>query len=203
MIEILEKGGVVLWVIIAVGLAALVVIIERMLFFRSIRLHEQTLQERLKGTLYSGRFEEALALCTQNLSPLASLLRVALMHRTLPEVDRKDALQNAASQEILRMEHNLHILGTVSHIAPLLGLLGTVTGIMNAFGILGSVGAISDPTVLAKGISEALLTTVGGILVAIPTVMFYNHFVRKVQRLVTRLEQQASDVLLMIAGRAN
>jgi len=201
MLDVLEKGGPVLWLLIVIGLGSVWVIIERLFFFHTVDLDEAKLRERLQGTLYAGRWEEALALATQNQSPLASLLRAGILQRNLPEADRKDAVVNAASQEVLRLENNLHLLQTVSHIAPLLGLLGTVTGCMHAFGILGNAGTVSDPSVLARGISEALINTVAGILVAVPNVMFYNHFVRKVQKVSIRLEQQATDLLLMLAGR--
>ena len=96
------------------------------------------------------------------------------------------------------LEKGLSALGTISHIAPLLGLLGTVTGTMRAFGVLGRFGAVSDPAALASGVSEALITTVGGIIVAVPVVIFYNFFVTKVNVILTKLENQVNILVTLI-----
>jgi len=107
-------------------------------------------------------------------------------------------MKDAMSQEIPRLEKNVSALDTIAHISPLLGLLGTVTGTMKAFGVLGTFGAVTDPTFLAKGISEALVTTVAGILVAVPAVVCHNWFVGKVDNILIRLEYQVSEIVLLI-----
>ena len=107
-------------------------------------------------------------------------------------------LQEAANQEIPHLERYLSFLGSIAHISPLLGLLGTVTGNIQAFGVLGSFGAVSDPSILAKGISEALITTAAGIIVAIPAVIFYNYLVDKVGKILIKMESQVNDMLILL-----
>jgi biopolymer transport protein ExbB len=112
----------------------------------------------------------------------------------------KELILEGASQEIPALEKFLSSLGTIAHVAPLLGLLGTVTGNIRAFGILGSFGAVGDPSLLAKGISEALLTTAAGIIVAIPTLAFYNYLVGKVNHLIIRMENRVNEMILILKG---
>jgi biopolymer transport protein ExbB len=99
------------------------------------------------------------------------------------------------------MEKFLSSLGTIAHISPLLGLLGTVTGNIQAFGVLGNFGSVADPSVLAKGISEALITTAAGIIVSIPAIIFYNYLVSKVNHSIIRLENRVGEMVLLLKGK--
>ncbi|MFW5812593.1 MAG: MotA/TolQ/ExbB proton channel family protein, partial [Alkalispirochaetaceae bacterium] len=106
-----------------------------------------------------------------------------------------------ANLEIPRMERFLTSLGTIAHVSPLLGLLGTVTGNIQAFGVLGSGGVVGgDPSILAQGISEALITTAAGIIVSVPAVAFYNYLVSKVNHSIIRLENRVSELVFFLKG---
>jgi len=198
MLDFIIQGGLVLWVIMVLALVATVVVIERLLYFRRIAVDEAKLFARMKATLEKAHYDEALAICDTNLSPLSSLMKVAIEHRAYPEAVQKEVLKDAAAQEVPALERGITTLGTISNIAPLLGLLGTVTGTMKAFGVLGQFGAVSDPTVLANGVSEALITTVGGIVVAVPAVIFYNYLVSKVNLILIKIENQVNALVLMV-----
>ena len=198
MLDMIIKGGLVLWVIMALSLVALAIIIERMLYFRSIRTDEEKLFQRVKASVEKGHFEEALSICDNNESPLSALIRVGIEYRSYPEAAQKEVLKDAAAQEVPRLERNVSALGTIAHIAPLLGLLGTVTGTMKAFGVLGRFGSVADPSILAKGISEALITTAAGIVVAVPAVIFYNLLVNKVNLILLKTENQVTSLVMMV-----
>lgn len=198
MFDFVVQGGVVLWIIMALAVIAFAIIIERLLYLYKIKGDEESLFKRVKASLEKGHFEEALSICDSNLSPLSGLLKVGIEYRDYPEATQKDVLKDAANQEIPRLEKNISALGTIAHIAPLLGLLGTVTGTMKAFGVLGRFGAVADPSILATGVSEALITTVGGIVVAVPVVIFYNYLVNKVNLILIKLENQVNVLILMI-----
>jgi biopolymer transport protein ExbB len=202
MLDFIIKGGLVLWIIMGLSVIAAMVIIERLLYFRRIRTDEEKLFARVKASLQVGHYQEALAICDQNLSPFSSLMKVGIEHRNYPEFVQKEVLKDAAAQEVPNLERFITALGTISNIAPLLGLLGTVTGTMKAFGVLGQFGAVSDPSVLASGVSEALITTVGGIIVAVPCVIFYNYLVTKVNLIIVKLENQVNALILMINSDA-
>jgi len=198
MLDFIVKGGIVLWIIMAISVVGVVIIVERLLYFRRISVDEEKLFQRIKASVEKGHYDEALSICDNNMSPLSALIKVGIEHRNYPEMAQKEILKDAASQEIPRLEHNVSALGTIAHIAPLLGLLGTVTGTMKAFGVLGRFGAVADPSILAMGVSEALITTVGGIVVAVPMVIFYNYLVDKVNRILIKIENQVNALILMI-----
>lgn len=198
MLGFIVKGGLVLWIIIGLGVIAAIIVVERLLYLRKIRTDEDKLFIRVKSALEHGRADEALSICDNNVSPMSSLLRVGIEYRDYPENTQKEMIKDMAGQEVPRLERNLSALGTITHIAPLLGLLGTVTGTMRAFGVLGRFGAVADPSVLAMGVSEALITTVGGLVVAVPCVIFYNFLVTKVGLILTKMENQVNALILMI-----
>ena len=198
MLDFIVKGGIILWVIMALSVVGLAIIIERVLYFRSIKTDEDKLFQRVKASVEKGHFDEALSICDNNESPLSALIKVGIEYRSYPESAQKEVLKDAAAQEVPRLERNVSTLGTIAHIAPLLGLLGTVTGTMKAFGVLGRFGSVADPSILAKGISEALITTVGGIVVAVPAVIFYNLLVTKVNLILLKMENQVTALVMMI-----
>ena len=201
MIDIMIKGGVIMWIIAFLSIVAAVIIIERLLYFRKIRVDEEQMINRLKSTLSKGHYDEALSICENNPSPITNLMRVGIDHRKYPSDTIRDSILDAANLEIPNMEKHLPALGTVAHIAPLLGLLGTVTGNIAAFGVLGRFGSVGDPGLLAKGIAEALLTTAAGIIVSIPAIVFYNFLVSKVNHTIIRLENRVNELVLLLGGK--
>ena len=203
MIQFILQGGPVLWVIMALSVTACVIIVERLIFLRRISGDEDKLFLRIKASLLEGHYNEALSICDQNLSPFSTLLKIGIENRHQPEHIQREILKDAAALEAPKLEKGLSALGTISHISPLLGLLGTVTGTMKAFGVLGKFGAVSDPAALATGVSEALITTVGGIVVAVPVVIFYNYFVTRVNLILTKLENQVNSLVILINAAGN
>ena len=198
MLILLEKGGVIMALIILLAFVATVIIVERLLYFRKIRIDENTMIERLKSALQKQHYDEAINICENNPSPISNLMKVGIEHREYGPSDIKDAIMSAANLEIPLLEKYLTSLGTIAHISPLLGLLGTVTGNIQAFGVLGEFGSVGDPSLLASGISEALLTTAAGIIVSIPAISFYNFLVNKVNHIIMRLENRVNDMVLLL-----
>jgi biopolymer transport protein ExbB len=201
MLDIMLKGGVIMWIIALFSLIAAIIIIERLLYLRRIRTDEEKMINRLKSTLEKGHFDEALSICETNPSPITNLMRVGIEYREYPRETIREVILDAANQEVPKLEKHLPALGTISNIAPLLGLLGTVIGNIEAFGVLGRFGVVGDPGLLAKGIAEALLTTAAGIVVAIPAVIFYNYLVSKVNHLIIRLENRVNELVLLLRGK--
>jgi biopolymer transport protein ExbB len=198
MLDFLQKGGIVLWVLIAISGYTIALIIERLLYFKRISVDETKLYERIKATIEKGHIDEALAICDQNLSPFAALMRAGIENRDYPRTIQKEMLEDAAAQEAPRLEKNIIAIGTIANIAPLIGLLGTVTGTMKSLGVLGRFGAVSDPSILAGGLSEALINTVSGIIVAVLAFIFHNYLVSKANNYLLRLEGQVNAMILMI-----
>ena len=200
MIELFQKGGIIMGLILAISFIGLVIVIERLIYFRRIRVDEAKMLHRIKVTLEKSHFDEALSICENNPSPFTNLMRVGIENRRFDRRAIKELILEAANQEVPKLERSLSALGTIAHVAPLLGLLGTVTGNIKAFGVLGSFGAVGDPGLLAKGISEALLTTAAGIIVAIPALGFYNYLVSKVNHMIIQMENSVNEMLLILKG---
>ena len=197
MLDLLIKGGVVLWTIMLLSVVALAIVVERFLYFRRIRTDEEKLFLRVKSAVAKAHYDEALAICDASPSPFSTLLKTGIEHRDRTPFERKEVLKDTAAQEVPRLEKNIAALGTIAHISPLLGLLGTVTGNIKAFGVLGRFGSVGDPSVLAKGISEALVTTAAGLIVAIPATILYNTLTGRVNTLIVRMENQVNEMTML------
>ena len=205
-LQLFEKGGLIMLLIGVLSIIAAVIVIERLLYFRGRGADEDKLLKGLSNTLEKGLLDQAKGVCDQFHTPLASLISTGITRireRRVSEKELRDHLLETASLEIPKEERFLSALGTIAHIAPLLGLLGTVTGNIRAFGVLGDLGAITDPALLSRGISEALLTTAAGIIVSIPAIIFYNFLVNKVNHRIIRLENRVTELasLLVAADR--
>jgi biopolymer transport protein ExbB len=198
MIDVLLKGGPILWVILVLAVPVLAIVVERFLYFRKIATDETKLFARVEGAIEKGHFDEAMAICDTVEAPLGALIRVGIECRLLPEADLKDAVRDAAVRELPFIEQNIQAVNVIANISPMIGLLGTVVGIINSFNVLGSFGAVSDPSVLAKGISEALLNTGAGILIAVPSMVAYAWLSGRANAVIGQLESQANELVRIV-----
>jgi len=201
MIDVLLKGGPILWIILALAIPVLAIVVERLLYFRRIATDEDKLFARVKTAVEKGHYDEALAICDTVEAPLGGLIRAGIENRTLPDAELKEAVRDAAIRELPQIEHTIQAVNVIAGISPLMGLLGTVSGIISSFNILGQFGAVSDPSVLAKGISEALLTTAAGIVIAVPSMIAYAWLSGKANSVIGRLEGQANDLVRIVKGK--
>ncbi|HNY22365.1 MAG TPA: MotA/TolQ/ExbB proton channel family protein [Treponemataceae bacterium] len=200
MFSILVSGGPVMIPIALSAIAATIIIIERLMFYRSVKKGERDILPRIRASIDKGHYEEAAAICETVDSPAARLMKTGIGYREFSEAAIKEAVTNEANREIPRLERYLSTLGTIANISTLLGLLGTVTGNIRAFGVLGSMGAMGNPALLASAIAEALVTTAAGLIVSIPAVIFYNYFIAEVNRIVTEMEASVSDLVILLVS---
>ena len=132
--------------------------------------------------------------CEQHKSPIGRLLLLAAEHLDWPKAEALDAIQTRARQEIARLERGLVVLEIIVGIAPLLGLVGTILGMMAAFGNVGKAGQI-DPADLARGISLILRSTLFGLLIAIPSLVFWSYYTKKVESVAVEMESLCDEFL--------
>ena len=135
----------------------------------------------------------------QSGSALGQILAAALANRDASREVMKEAIEDTGRHVVHELERYLNTLGTIAAISPLLGLLGTVIGMIKVFSAITSQG-VGNPAALAGGISEALITTAAGMVVAIPSLMFYRYFRGKTAMLVIRMEQQAVRMIEVLHG---
>jgi biopolymer transport protein ExbB len=154
---------------------------------------------RLKASVQSGRLHEARAMCSQSRNVFAQVFHVAISSTHLTRADNEDLVQIAKDNQLDKLRARLGLFSTFSFISPLVGLLGTVTGIMQAFSDLSRSGS-GGANIVAAGISEALVTTAAGIVVAVPAAIFYNYFTFRVRGIGTKMNNYAHELIILMYG---
>ena len=201
MLQSLKAGGFFMIPIIICGIIATFIIIERCIYFYNTNKRDEKLFTDLNNSLMAENFDAGAVACTQTDTPLSQVIKKAIDCRRYNEKDLREVVEAEMDYVVPKYEHLLTPLGTIANISTLLGLLGTVTGNIKAFGVLGSGGTMGDPTLLAGAIAEALTTTVAGLCVSIPSVIFHNFFVSRVNRRIVEMEAKVTEVLLKLSGR--
>ncbi len=199
--EVIQKGGPVMYPIIFCSVLSLAVVLERIYHLYRAKIDTREFMDQIANILRRNRIKEAIQTCDATPGPIAHILKAGIMKHGRPKQEIKEAIEDAALHEIPRLERNLGILATVAHIAPLLGLLGTVTGMVRCFQMISEKSASFNsvnPTDLAGGIWEALLTTVAGLVVAIPTFVAYNYLVSRVDGFVLDMERSATELVNLL-----
>ena len=194
MIDLFLKGGLLMYPLAACSLVSLAIIIEKAIQFWRARSD----RAQVEGVLQAAGARDwvrAEQLAQQGARPLARFLAAALAGRQLPRATLEGRLSRQGSLELKRLSHRLHLLELIGRISPMLGLTGTVTGLTRAFQTVAALRQVSDPSLLASGIWEALITTVFGLSIAIPCVFAYNYFVNRIQDLVLDLEDASNDLI--------
>ncbi len=199
MFAIVEAAGWPIWFLVFASIIAVGLIIERLFYLRSSRIAPPALLDEVVGDLKKhGVSEEMLAKLTKH-SPLGRIFAAGLKNiKTTPEV-MKESIEEAGRAAAHDLEHFLTTLGTIASISPLLGLFGTVVGMIEIFGAQTAAG--SSPAILAHGISIALYNTAFGLIVAIPSMIFYRHFRAKADSLTVEMEQQAIKLIEIVHGQ--
>ena len=173
MIDLFLKGGVRMYPLAACSLIALAIIIEKSVEFWRAR-SDRACTEAVLRAAAARDWPRAGSLAQGDDSPLGRLLASALAGRGLPAADLENRLSRQGSRELKRLGRSLHLLELIGRISPMLGLTGTVTGLTRAFQTVAALRQVSDPSLLASGIWEALITTVAGLFIGIPTIIAHH-----------------------------
>jgi biopolymer transport protein ExbB len=194
------RSSLTLVVLFFCSIIALTVAIERYLVMKRNSIDTNWLIQRIRHFILENRFGEAVAFLAKQKSCIATIFREGLQKRTLNRPDMEEFIANVISEENIKLERRLGILGTLGSMTPFMGLLGTVLGIVRAFHDLAAASG-GGPSVVANGIAEALVATAGGLVVAIPALMFFNYFTGKVKVLNTQMEMAARNLILFLYSR--
>jgi len=198
LLDIFLKGGFLMYAILACSIIGLAVIIDRFVVLRKAKINVPAFMVRIRGFIKKKDISGAISYCMQEKSPVANIVRKGLKKYRYGHDRVKEAIENAGSAEISKLEKGLSVLATVAGIAPLLGFLGTVTGMIQAFITIQDLAGAANPSDLAGGIWEALITTAFGLMIGIPALVFYNYFLSNVKKLVGEMETVANDVIDVI-----
>jgi len=200
--KLIQAGGPIMAPILLCSLIALGIIIEKFIYFSSIKSNVIELKTSIFDLIKNNKIKESIQACDNNLSPVAKILKAGIIKFGCSRDEIKEAMEDVSLFEIPKLESRLNALATIAHIAPLLGLLGTVTGMTASFHTIQVRAASLNPVTpgdLAGGIGEALLTTVAGLMVAIPTYVAYNYCVHRINQFILEMERAATELVNFIS----
>jgi biopolymer transport protein ExbB len=193
------RNSPVMLIILVCSVVTLGFALERLIYFWKRRGNPQAFLAQTLERIHSGHMKEALWACAATPHPVGVVARQVLESAGLPTEAVEEKMQIALSEQRLQLERHLGWLGTMGNTAPLIGLLGTVWGIMRAFHDMARTGS-AGPSVVAAGIAEALFTTAAGLLIAVPAVMLFNYFVRRIGVMLTVSENHARSLRIAMEG---
>jgi biopolymer transport protein ExbB len=202
MWEIVRAGGPLMWPIIFCSILAAAIVLERLWTLQDRRVLPRELPQKVWQLIETGQVTDKVIAALEQHSPLGRLLAAGLANRHRPHEILMERLEDAGRHVVHELERFLNTLGTIAGIAPLLGLLGTVTGIIRAFDAIQAAG-MGSPRTLSGGIAEALVCTVAGLCVAIPSLIAYRYLRGKVEGIVVEMEKHAVRMADALEAAAN
>jgi biopolymer transport protein ExbB len=197
-LQVFLAGGPVMWPILLCSIFALAIALEKFWHLHKIGIDTQNFLGKILEKMKRHETKDALKICDDTKSPIANILKAGILKYDRPRPQIVEAIEDASLYEIPRIEKNLSALATIAHVAPLLGLLGTVTGMVRCFQIIQAKATSFHPVSpgdLAGGIWEALLTTVAGLIVAIPTFLAYNYLVNRINHFILEMEKASTELV--------
>lgn len=198
-LDLLKAGGWTMVPIIICSLIAMGIILERFWSLRKDSILPKHLVAQVWTWIKNGQFDKSKMRDLKNSSALGEILTAGLLNHQFGREAMKASIDEAGRGIVIRLEKYLNTLGSIALVAPLLGLLGTVIGMIKVFTVIRLEG-VGNADALAGGISEALITTAAGMAIAIPTLVLHRHFTRKVDELVTEMEQEALKMVDVLHG---
>lgn len=199
MLELFKAGGWLMIPLFACSIIAIAITVERFWSLQAQRISPPELVTQIWQWIRFKQVDEQRIQSLQTNSPLGQILAAGLKNRQYSREVTRESIEDVGRHVTATLEKNLNTLGTIAAISPLLGLLGTVIGMIKVFAVITTEG-VGNPETLAGGISEALLTTAAGLLVAIPSLIFFRYFRGKITVLVVDMEQQAMKLVEILHG---
>jgi biopolymer transport protein ExbB len=189
------KGGIIMIPIVLLSFIAVYVFIDRFFAIKRAGKFDNGLMEKVKSYITVGKIDAAIALCHSNDNPAARMVEKGISRIGRPLSDVSSAIENVGNLEIQKLEKGLPALASAAGGAPMLGFLGTVTGMVRAFYDMASAGNNIDITLLSRGIYEAMITTVAGLIVGIVAYFGYNILVTNIEKVVYKMEATTTEFM--------
>lgn len=195
LLDMFEKGGWIMYVLLVLSMAAFYILFERVYAIRKAGKEDPMFMDKIKDYIHSGEIKSAISYCRTMNTPSARMIEKGISRLGRPVSDVQVAIENVGNLEIAKLEKGLAVMATISGGAPMLGFLGTVTGMVRAFFEMANAGTTVDLTLLSGGIYEAMITTVGGLIVGIIAMFAYNYLVMLVDRVVNKMESKTMEFM--------
>ncbi len=198
MIDYMQKGGPLMWLLLLLSIISTTVFLERLIFYHRSTLRVGEFLRGLANLISRRNFAEALHESAGTSGPVARVIHAALLRYNAPRAELKDIVQEAGQLEMPRLERRLTILLSIAYIAPLVGLLGTVTGLIEALVTISSQAGYATSAEISVGLYKSLLTTAAGLVVAIPTTLAYTFLSSRVNVLMHDMERGGIEIVNLI-----
>ncbi|MCK9255484.1 MAG: MotA/TolQ/ExbB proton channel family protein [Bacteroidales bacterium] len=195
LFELATKGGVIMIILGLLSVIAVYLFIDRFIAIQKAKKEQRAFMDNIKNNIFSGKIDSAIDLCRVQDGPLARMIEKGISRIGRPLSDINTTVENVGKQEVAKLEKGLPVLATIAGGAPMLGFLGTVTGMVTAFYSMANAGNNLDIGTLSGGIYEALVTTVGGLIVGILAYFAYNILVARITSLVVQLEAKTTEFM--------
>ncbi len=202
MLELIFKGGLVMWVIGGCSVIGAVIFLERLFHLHRAQINADDFLEGIYNVLRRRNVVEAVSICEETPGPVAHIMRSAILHGDRDRDQLRQAIEQAGMSEIPRLERNLSLLATMAQLTPLLGLLGTVLGMMETLWQLHQHSPLVQVGDLAGGLWQALITTAFGLAVAIPLYAGYNFLLQRLETILLDMESASVDILNFLSKPA-
>src|SRR5246127_2014177 len=198
MIDYMQKGGPLMWLILLCSVVSIAVFAERLLYFHRATIDLEEFLQGLSNLVRKRNLAEARVECQITSVPITRVIHAALTRHHLPRTELREIVQEAGQLEVPRLERNLGMLISIGYICPLVGLLGTVTGLIQAFVQLSANNGYATLAEISGGIYQSLLTTAGGLAVAIPAILGYCHLSARLNHLIHDMERAGIEVVNLL-----
>lgn len=198
IIDLVMRGGWIMAIIGVLSVITIYIFIERFFVIGRAKKVDKDFMNNIRNFIQEGKLESAQALCLTNNSPIGRMINKGLSRITKPLGDINAAIENVGKLEISKLEKNVAGLATIAGAAPMLGFLGTVIGMIRAFYDMSMAGNNINIELLSRGIYQAMITTVGGLVVGITAYILYNILVSRIQSVVYTLETSATEFMDML-----
>ncbi|MDD4516864.1 MotA/TolQ/ExbB proton channel family protein [Massilibacteroides sp.] len=203
VIDLAFKGGWIMAVLLLLSIVAGYFIIQRLIVIRRAGKEDTSFMNRIKDYVHDGKIDSAIKLCQGTNTPSARMIEKGLSRLGRPMNDVQVAIENVGNLEIAKLEKGFPMIATIAAGAPMIGFLGTVTGMIRSFFDMANAGSNVDITILSGGIYEALVTTVGGLVVGIIALFAYNYLVSQVDEVVHKMEASTMEFMDLLNEPAN
>lgn len=200
MVKWFLAGGNFMWPILAALVIGLLFVLERFWTLTRASINSRKFITQVKDVLEKDGTEKAIEVCSKTRGPIAAVVAAGLLRVRYGVEAVEKAIMSAGTVEMAFLEKNLVWLATVISMAPMLGFLGTVSGMVSAFDSIAAADDIS-PSLVASGISEALITTQAGLIVAILIQFFHNYFVSKIDKIVADMEESTQEIVNVLVEK--
>ncbi len=193
--ELFNKGGVIMYILLALSLIAIYIFVERMIIIRKAAKDDKVFMNKIADYMRQGSVKDAKVLCELTNTPLSHMIGKGInnLGKTRAEID--SIIENAGKIEVSSLEKNLPLLATIASVSPMIGFLGTVVGMVKAFYNMSIGGNNLDISLLSTGIYQAMVTTVGGLIVGIIAYILYNILVTRIEKVVFILETKSTEFM--------